>query len=138
MKKLIGVVIILFACINVYARESGPGFYAEYGTDTITKTSYTEINIHYTWKPFGIELSPYGVQKTWFNRTSKWDIGIEGKPFCDIYTVGFEIKYEGVSFAVEHFCAHKVLCGDDYMGNAAPECRVDANGNLFKIRYTWN
>jgi len=140
MKKfLISSMVFIVCFISSFAQayEKGAGFYVEYGRDLYKYTSYTEIEIHYRFKFWNIELKPYGITKTWFLVEKSDEIGaFRGNPFCDIYTVGTEIKYEGLSFFYEHNCAHRVYSQNDMW--QTEEYKISGNSDIIGVRYQFN
>ena len=140
-------------CEQAFAREAGPGFYVEYGqsltpvqTNTLSQeygwgyvtggseyTSYTDINIHYTFEFWNIQLVPFANLKTWAIPRSNL---IGGSPFCDIYTVGCEIFWNGISISVDHYCAHSVRSNSEMW--KVKDYRMGQNMNEIKIRYSFN
>jgi hypothetical protein len=140
-------------CSEAQAREKGPGFYVEYGqsltpveNQTITKeygwgyvkgdsdyVAYTDINIHYTFQFWNIQLVPFANLKTWAIPSVTQ---LDGKPFCDIYTVGCEVFWKGISVSVDHYCAHAVRSNDEMW--KVKDYRMGQNMNEIKIRYSFN
>jgi len=148
------VMFFLFrGCGEAQAREKGPGFYAEYGqsltpvqTFSISEEhgwgyvegrsdyiSYTDINVHYVFSFWNIELVPFGAVKTWAVPSS---VILGGKPFCDIYTIGLEIFWKGISISIDHYCAHSVRSSDGMW--KVKDYRMGQNMNEIKIRYSFN
>lgn len=140
-------------CGEAQAREAGPGFYVEYGqsltpvqTFSISEEhgwgyveegsdyiSYTDINVHYVFSFWNIELVPFGAVKTWAIPRSNL---IGGSPFCDIYTVGCEIFWKGISISIDHYCAHSVRSSDGMW--KVKDYRMGQNMNEIKVRYSFN
>ena len=77
--------------------------YIETGKDIYSNVAYTEMQIGYIFRPFNFIIYPYGNQITWFEFYDK-----KGNPFRDIYTIGIDTKYKGLTFNLSHFCSHFV------------------------------
>ena len=130
MKKLIIILIFLLTvsaqAVQVY--EKGIGGYIEYGQSIEKiqasykdKTSdiillepqyivFTEINLHYVFQIWNIQLIPFASIKTW----SAYDTNIlKGSPFCDIYTVGSEVLWNDISIVLDYYCAHPVYSNEE-------------------------
>lgn len=152
MNRTISLVfLICFISSFAQAYEEGVGFYAEYGKSFVeaftAKTnnnesdiptdytiSYTELEIHYVFKFWNIELIPYGGTKTWF--ISGDNIFRDGKPFCDIYFFGTKINYKNISFYYEHYCAHPVY--SNYTMWMIEDYRMGQNSDKIAVRYQYN
>jgi len=146
MKKLFLSFLILLISIQTKAYESGPGFYAEFGKDFYNSITYTDIEIHYIFKFWEIELMPYGGTKTWF--TSKDNVLKGGNPFLDTYSFGAKIMYDNITIVYNHYCAHPVSSYYDgdyskkHPNEKAPYYIEDGvaggNSDMLIIRYAYN
>lgn len=149
MKKLILIVMLLFY-ISVFAYEKGIGGYVEFGqslepVETHTMTTfgksenysnyiaYTDINLHYVFQINNIQIVPFTSIKTWMISSNTI---LKNKPFCDIYTLGIETKYKGVSFIIDHYCAHSVY--SNYEMWQVKDYRMGQNMTEAKLRYSFN
>lgn len=143
MKRIISLVfLICFISSFAQAYEKGAGFYAEYGKDFTTDVTYTDLEVHYIFKFWEIELIPYGGTQTWFISDNTLIFG--GKPFLDVYSWGIKTKWNNIIFQYEHFCAHPVMT--DYIkkreGTATTYTVKDGmmggNSDRFSVRYQYN
>lgn len=85
--------------------NTGIGFSAKIASNIPSNVSVTEIIIRYKYYYNNWFAGLYGKQKTWF-LTNNY---IKGNPYCDIYTVGLEVGYKGITIWLEHYCAHDVF-----------------------------
>lgn len=121
--------------------DKGIGFSASLGSNMNSNICFTELGINYRYiSEYQIGINFYGKQKTWFIVPKK-DY-IRGNPFCDIYTVGLEICFLGMSIFYEHYCAHDVYSSEAMWEN--DQYRINnnrgqsSNGDLFGIRFKFN
>jgi hypothetical protein len=145
MKKIIFVIMVLIS-VQGYAYEKGPGFYAEFGRslldthymnqvgDSKQYVSYTDLEVHYVFQFWNIQLIPYGGVKTWF--LSGDNVFRGGKPFCDIYSFGSKIKYGNAIIYYEHYCAHQVYSNKEMW--KVEDYRMGQNSDRIAIRYEFN
>lgn len=108
-------------------------YYAGYDGTEHNYISYTDINIHYVFGFWGVELVPFGGLKTWFIPSSSV---LGGRPFCDIYTIGLEVHWGDFSITADHYCAHSVYSTKDMW--KVKDYRMGQNMNEIKIRYSFN
>lgn len=91
--------IFLFLIIPSICFSEIKGF-IESGKDISDNVFYSEMQIGYNYKWFYL----YGNQITWFEFNNN-----SGQPFRDIYTIGFDFKFENIIFNIQHFCSHQVV-----------------------------
>ena len=134
-------------CEQAQAREAGPGFYVEVGQsltpvqnyyadyegNRFNYISYTDINLHYTFSFWNIQLTPFTSIKTWAVPSITQ---LNGKPFCDIYTIGCEVVWNRISIIIDHYCAHAVFSTSELW--QTKDYRMGQNMNEIKIRYSFN
>ena len=111
--KRIGFILILLAISSwAVAADRGPdeiGFdpgvhgQFEVGYDTINEYFRTDwyLGVDFT---LLIDHRIYGGQTCLFIRD-----GVNGKPFRDIYTIGYKAQYSIFYFRAEHYCSHAVI-----------------------------
>ena len=98
MKKYILIIILIPSIL--FSEIKG---YIEIGKDINSNISYTELQIGYNFYLSDFIIYPYGNQMTWFEFYDR-----KGNPFRDIYTIGIDTKYKGLTFNLSHFCSHFV------------------------------
>ncbi len=128
--------------LNTDIADTGAGFSAEVCLDPKTKSTFTELMVEYRFEYQEAAVRFYGKQKTWFMSEGGWMIN--GRPFCDIYTVGVEFMAMGLSVYFEHFCAHDVLSkesmdNDPKYGFGCEETGYESPTNdVIGLRYHFN
>jgi len=99
MKKII-VLLFLFLYVSGNAEIKG---HIEYGKDLYSNVSYTEWELGYNFYFYNLIFRPYGNQITWFEFNNN-----TGDPFCGVYTIGVDLKYDKLTFDLQHFCSHSI------------------------------
>jgi len=115
MKRILITVLFLSVYAGAMAADRGPGEIDfdpgihgrfEFGYDTLNHHYRTDWRLGVDFTLF-IDHRIYGGQTCLFIRD-----GINGKPFRDIYTIGYKAQYRIFYFRAEHYCSHAVVSGD--------------------------
>ena len=97
--------------------------YAEIGNDIVNEHWFTEINIDFSFL-FLLRHNIYATQTVLFDQEKT-----SGRPFRDIYTVGYGISHRWFFANIEHWCSHPVIS----YGNEQYLYRDIFTGNSTKI-----
>lgn len=136
MKKII-ILLILFvgSAVGIQAVELH-GFF-DVGYERFENTWITEIEIRLE-QHFIIDHTIYGGQTVLFKRDD-----LNGKPYNDVYGIGYRAQHKNIYLEIEHFCSHKVISEgiyhDQYESTIMDytDIQIGKNQTSFKIGIEW-
>lgn len=101
MKRLILTLLLVLMPATIYAAEIHGHF--QYGYDYKNDSFKTDTEIVLSFHLL-VDLEIYGGQTVLFVRDRQ-----HGKPYRDIYTIGYTARIKPFYINLEHYCSHRVL-----------------------------